>query len=99
MGENRVMNYNELPLLYGRLNPEIEKGFEKIVSNIQPMMYVPIESLKSQLSDIKWQYEITAKIIDPESDIEIGTAVVTILKKYDEKNHENSYKLIDYKEQ
>ena len=99
MGENRVINYNELPLLYGRLNPEIEKGFENIVSNIQPMMYVPIESLKSQLSDIKWQYEITAKIIDTESDSEIGKAVVTILKKYDEKNHENSYKLIDYKEQ
>ena len=42
---------------------------------------------------------MTAEIIVPESDIEIGTAVVTILKKYEEKNHENSYELVDYKEQ
>lgn len=98
MGENRVTNYNELPLVYGRLNPEIATGFEKIVNTIQSMIYVPTESLKCQLNDVSWQYEITTKIIDPETDAEVGIAVVTILKKYDEKNHENTYKLLDYKE-
>ena len=92
------MEYIDLPLVYGKLNPEIKKGFEEITRNIQPMIYVPTNSSRCYLSDTHWYYKIATDVIDPSDRDKCIKAVVVIEKTYDEIKHQNIYKLISYRE-